>query len=202
MASNEEDQPVSPPLPEVAAVPPPLQDPRRRGLVWIATQSADGSPLTYSRLDPRVVKQWRLIHVIVTLVLLGMATIGGAVLALNVKGSFIWVVAALGAVALLRLFLLIWYPARAYQAWGYRLDERVLEIRQGVWLQTLTLLPLSRVQHVDLNQGPLDRSFGLSSLILYTAGTENAVIQIPGLDPAEAIRLRDHLVAVGGDDAV
>lgn len=201
MASNEEDQPVSPSLPE-AAPPPAFNDFRRRGLMEVAIQSADGSPFAYTLLDARVVKQWRLIHSIVTLVLLTMGMIGGAVLALNVSGSFVWVVASLGAVALLRLFLLIWYPARAYKAWGYRLDERVLEIRQGVWLQTLTLLPLSRVQHVDLNQGPLDRLFGLSSLTLYTAGTQNAVIQIPGLDPAEAIRLRDHLVAVGGDDAV
>jgi membrane protein YdbS with pleckstrin-like domain len=64
------------------------------------------------------------------------------------------------------------------------------------------LLPLSRLQHVDLHRGPLERAFGLASLILHTAGTHEARITIPGLDADEAVRLRDRLVEVGGDDAV
>jgi hypothetical protein len=55
---------------------------------------------------------------------------------------------------------------------------------------------------VDLHSGPIQRSLGLASLILHTAGTHHATIMIPGLDTVEAARLRDQLVAVGGDDAV
>jgi membrane protein YdbS with pleckstrin-like domain len=95
-----------------------------------------------------------------------------------------------------------WYPRRAFQAWSYRLDGRVLELRSGVWFRLVRLLPLTRLQHVDLQRGPLERSFGLASLVLYTAGTQEASIAIPGLADAEAVRLRDTLVATGGDDGV
>ena len=93
-------------------------------------------------------------------------------------------------------------PRRAYRAWGYRIDERVLELRSGILFQVSRLLPLTRLQHVDLRRGPLERAFGLASLALHTAGTREATLHIPGLDAREAARLRDHLIAVGGDDAV
>jgi membrane protein YdbS with pleckstrin-like domain len=44
--------------------------------------------------------------------------------------------------------------------------------------------------------------YGLASLVLHTAGTHSANILIPGLDAGEAVRLRDRLVEIGGDDAV
>ncbi|MCX8155701.1 MAG: PH domain-containing protein [Verrucomicrobiae bacterium] len=102
----------------------------------------------------------------------------------------------------LRLFLFFWYPPRAYANWGYRLDGTVLEIHFGIWWKTIQLLPLSRLQHVDLHSGPLERSLGLATLSLHTAGTHDAVLVIPGLDAGQAARLRDELVAKGGDDGV
>jgi membrane protein YdbS with pleckstrin-like domain len=48
----------------------------------------------------------------------------------------------------------------------------------------------------------LERAHGLASLTMHTAGTHDAALVIPGLDADEAVRLRDRLVAVGGDDAV
>jgi hypothetical protein len=97
---------------------------------------------------------------------------------------------------------ILWYPARAYQAWGYRVAEHVLEIRSGVWFRIVRFLPLSRLQHVDLHRGPLERAHGLASLTLHTAGTREASLAIPGLADADAEQLRDRLAAAGGDDAV
>jgi hypothetical protein len=37
---------------------------------------------------------------------------------------------------------------------------------------------------------------------LHTAGTQHASIIVPGLEAAEATRLRDQLVVAAGDDAV
>jgi uncharacterized protein len=106
------------------------------------------------------------------------------------------------AVALLCAWWGFRRPLRLYRSWGYRLDDRVLETRYGVLWQQTRLLPLSRLQHVDIKRGPLERRFGLASLILHTAGTHAASTEIPGLAADEAVRLRDHLLAVGGDDAV
>lgn len=100
-----------------------------------------------------------------------------------------------GAVALLALLGLLILPGRRYRAWGYREEAEELHIRHGLFVRMLTALPLARVQHIDLAQGPIERRFGLARLILHTAGTRGAAIPLPGLAQAEAERLRDAIRA-------
>jgi membrane protein YdbS with pleckstrin-like domain len=155
----------------------------------------------FQQLDMRVIKLWRVRHAIVTAVLIGIATV--AVIAVGfATEQWLWPIVGWQALLVLRLILFFWYPPRAYRAWGYRIDGKVLETRRGIWFRVYQLLPLSRLQHVDLHSGPIERSFGLASLLLHTAGTQHASIVIPGLDAREATRLRDELVAIGGDDGV
>jgi uncharacterized protein len=156
----------------------------------------------YTLLDRRVIQLWRISDLIGFGILLIPAMIGALV------GAHLWLGrATLGFIpwGLLVIFMgwwVMWYPPRAYRAWGYRLDDRVLETRSGVWWRVVKLLPLSRLQHVDLRRGPLERAHGLASLLLHTAGSQEATLIIPGLDDAEAVRLRDRLMTAGGDDAV
>lgn len=161
------------------------------------------SPPDLRRLDPSVVKLWRLTHAITAAVLMLIASVIALALGAAFPEGLPWVVAGWVSVAALFLWLVFWYPSRAYRAWGYRIDAKVLETHRGIWFRVIQLLPLSRLQHVDLHRGPLERSFGLATLILHTAGTHHAILTIPGLAAEEAVRLRDHLVATGGgDDAV
>jgi len=155
----------------------------------------------FQPLDPRVVRLWRLHQLIFGAVFGGVLLVPLFMLGVR-SGRWLWpLLGWLGIMGLLGIRL-CWHPRRAYRAWGYRLDEKVLEIRQGIWFRTLTLLPLSRLQHVDLDAGPIERGLGLASLMFHTAGTQNAIILLPGLEASRARQLRDHLVAVGGDDAV
>lgn len=155
----------------------------------------------FESLDPRVVKLWRLRQSIFAAVVGGLLLFPLFMLGLG-GGHWLWPI--LGWLLMIGLLALrTWvYPPRAYRAWGYRLDERVLEIKEGIWFRTLTLLPLSRLQHVDLDAGPIERGLGLVFLVFHTAGTHNALIVLPGLDANRARELRDHLITVGGDDAV
>jgi membrane protein YdbS with pleckstrin-like domain len=61
-----------------------------------------------------------------------------------------------------------------------------------VW-RSRSLIPRVRVQHVDTRTSPLQRWQGLSSLVVYTAGTRGADAEIPGLATEEAERLREEL---------
>lgn len=156
----------------------------------------------YTPLDPRAIQLWR----ISDLIGFGIVLIPALIVAL-VAARFALGNAAFGFIpwSLLILFMgwwVVWYPPRAYRAWGYRIDDRILETRSGVWWRVVKLLPLSRLQHVDLRRGPLERAHGLASLLLHTAGTQEATLVIPGLDDAEATRLRDRLMTGDGDDAV
>ena len=96
-------------------------------------------------------------------------------------------------VALLALAALILLPQRRWRAWGYREEEDELHIRHGLLTRIRTVVPFGRVQHIDVAQGPIERSFGLATLILHTAGTRGASVPLPGLLFDEAERMRDRI---------
>lgn len=94
------------------------------------------------------------------------------------------------------------WPPIAYRFASYRVDGDGLEIARGVHWQTVTHVPRSRVQHTDVSQGPIERRYGLGTLIVYTAGTEHSRVTLSGLDFTMARRLRTHLLPGGQNDAV
>lgn len=156
----------------------------------------------FQPLDSRVVKLWRASGLIGFGILLLSLLILVVVVGVAESRLWIWLAPAWLVIAAVTVWFCLWYPPRLYSSWGYRIDAKVLETRSGRVFQRARLLPLSRLQHVDIERGPLERMFGLAALVLHTAGTHSANIRIPGLEAAEATRLRDHLIEIGGDDAV
>ena len=94
------------------------------------------------------------------------------------------------------------WPAVEYRHTFYRVDEHGIEIRRGVYWRVVINVPRSRVQHTDVSQGPLERRLGLGTLVIYTAGTDHAKVDLPGLDHSTALRIREHLLPGGAGDAV
>ena len=94
------------------------------------------------------------------------------------------------------------WPVVAHRHASYRVDDEGIEIKQGVIWRRIVNVPRSRIQHTDVSQGPIERSFGLGTLVIFTAGTEHARVQLHGLDHSVALRIRDHLLSSGGGDAV
>jgi len=87
---------------------------------------------------------------------------------------------------------------RAVRAWGYAERDRDLLVRHGLLVRRLSIVPYARMQFVDVTAGPVERALGLATVQLHTAaaGTD---AKVPGLEPAEASRLRDRLTALGED---
>ena len=117
-----------------------------------------------------------------------------------------WIKAALGLLWVGTTAALAWsshrWPAIEHRHASYKVDGQGLEIRRGVVWRKVLNVPRSRVQHTDVSQGPLERSHGLGTLVVYTAGTDHARIDLHGLDHATALRIRDHLLPREGDDAL
>lgn len=97
------------------------------------------------------------------------------------------------AAALLAAALVLLLPPRRYRAWAFRLDEDELRIAAGLLFRSDAIVPFGRVQHIDIVRGPLERRYGLGSLVLHTAGTRGAAMLLPGLEIGEAERIRDHV---------
>jgi membrane protein YdbS with pleckstrin-like domain len=94
------------------------------------------------------------------------------------------------------------WPAIAHRHTSYRVDQQGIEIRRGVVWRKVINVPRSRVQHTDVSQGPLERRYGLGTLVVYTAGTDHARVALSGLDHNIALRIREHLLPREAGDAV
>lgn len=89
-----------------------------------------------------------------------------------------------------------WFAHKAASVIGYALREHDVIVQSGVFWRRETVQPIRRIQHVEQHQGPLDRRFGLYTLKLFSAGTGNFTLRIPGLDAAAAARIRQFVLSV------
>ena len=82
-------------------------------------------------------------------------------------------------------------------AWRYRriaLREHDVLLEEGVIWRSKRAQSLTRVQHVKLVQGPIQRWYGLATLVLYTAGRSRADFKLRHLPHARAEQLRDYIL--------
>ena len=141
---------------------------------------------TLTKLDPRYRRVMMIQSGLFSLFLLGAGIIGDVI----VDGlPPIFSIAAL-VLAVLLTFVL---PTRRYRARGYAMDEHRLRTVQGVWNHWDIVVPFTRVQHLDVHQGPVERANGIATLVLHTAGTDNSSVTLPGLAYEDAIAMRDAI---------
>lgn len=100
-----------------------------------------------------------------------------------------------GPVLLIAIALIIRIPSRRYGARGYQISADRLRVVRGLLFRYDTVVPFSRVQHIDVNQGPLERFFGIATLTLHTAGNHNAAVSLPGLGEPLAREMREDIRA-------
>lgn len=80
-----------------------------------------------------------------------------------------------------------------YRSWTYVVRADSLFLSRGVLTRVRTVVPYVRVQHIDTRRSPLERVLGLSTLVVYTAGSRGADVTIPGLTPDRASTLQSRL---------
>ena len=100
-----------------------------------------------------------------------------------------------GPVLLIAVALVIRVPTRRYNARGYQISADRLRVVRGLLWRSDTVVPFGRVQHIDVNQGPLERFFGIATLTLHTAGNHNASVALPGLGEDLAREMREDIRA-------
>jgi membrane protein YdbS with pleckstrin-like domain len=137
-------------------------------------------------LHPNVRVIWAVVGAVVAVALGGAVAVADH-LVLSV-GPLLGV--AVGAVVLPAVVL---YAVALYRTWRYEVQADALYLERGVVKHVETAVPFVRIQHVDTERGPLERLLGLSSVVVYTAGSRGADVEIPGLAPDDADALHDRL---------
>lgn len=187
-------------MPESVAVPTTYVEPKPPG------NSSSGIEISdqFHSLDPRNIRLDQIASLIFSAVLMAGIIIGLVIIWLNIGFGVIWYCVAGGAfLVLVAFFTAAWFwPPISHRYASWRLDTEGLEIRRGVlWRHQITI-PLGRVQHADVSQGPFQRMYDLGTLTVHTAGTQNACVELTGLTHSTAIELRDQIVAQRKDQHV
>jgi membrane protein YdbS with pleckstrin-like domain len=127
-----------------------------------------------------------------SLILWGTLTVGALFFdRLIFDGATLWVPPLLFAA--FGLFAVLVLPERTYRRLRYRLTGRLLQVLRGWLVHSDTVVPLVRVQHLDVVRGPLEKMFGTATLVVHTAGTLNSTVTVPGLAPDRAAEIRDAI---------
>jgi membrane protein YdbS with pleckstrin-like domain len=110
---------------------------------------------------------------------IGGAAAGGAL------GWLLWalavVVVAVGGLAL---------PMIRWRLWRYEVRDEEIDLLRGALVVRRTLIPMTRVQHVDTQRTPLSDLFELRSVTVHTAAGSHS---IPALRPHDAAAIRDRI---------
>ncbi len=91
---------------------------------------------------------------------------------------------------------IIWLRVSHVKSIAYGVCEHELLMQKGIiWFKRISL-PYTRLQHISLSQGPIERKFNLRTLKCFSAGSGSAEIELPGLESKAAEKLRQHLLTM------
>ena len=121
-------------------------------------------------------------------VLIGGLIAAGGLAESDAPGWTAWV-AGVAAVAIFLGGGFVW-PLLRWRTWRYEVRDEEIDLLRGALVVTRTLVPMTRVQHVDTQRNPVADLFDLRSVNVHTAAGSH---DIPALRPAEATAIRDRI---------
>ena len=145
------------------------------------------------KLDPRAKRLWMLSDLFGAMVFSVMALVTSLVARWVFDVHWGWVVAVTGVVVVLTLAWAIVSPSIRYEQWRFEIREDEVDLLHGIVVRTRQIVPMSRIQHVDTTSGPIQRRYGLASVVFYTAA---GGMTIPELSDERAASVRDQIAAL------
>ena len=79
------------------------------------------------------------------------------------------------------------------QVKGVSLREFDVAYRSGLFWRKTVIVAFSRVQHVEVSSGPLQRKFGLATVKFFTAGGSSVDLKVDGLSTERAEQMRTFI---------
>ncbi|MGX5915466.1 PH domain-containing protein [Aliidiomarina sp. Khilg15.8] len=131
----------------------------------------------------------------------GLLLIAAIVATVFMPSPWHWLtMAGAAAIVILALLLMTLWVPRRYKLTGYAVEPLDVHYRTGALWRQQTAVPVNRIQHVEITQGPIERVLSLARLVIYTAGGSGSDLAVPGLLQSDAEALRDQLLRQIGEE--
>ena len=141
-------------------------------------------------VDPRAPRWWTVRALLLTV----PPVVVLAVLAAVIPRARPWLLLALVVVAVAGAGYVLVMPRWSYRFHRWEATEEAVYAASGWIFQEWRIAPMSRIQTVDSERGPLARVFGLAAVTVTTASAAGP-IKIVGLDAGTAADLAHRLTA-------
>ena len=150
----------------------------------------DITKVTFKNVHPNYLKV-----IIINTFLIFTLILTGLIIFINLKlgeliHGYVWIVYLGYGLCLLTVvtFLVIGFSRRKYA-----MREKDITYKSGVLFKKMTTVPFSRIQHVEIDQGPVSRLFSLASLSVFTAGDSSDDLEVRGIQKEEALRIKEFI---------
>ena len=93
------------------------------------------------------------------------------------------------------MFALVYFllQTKAFSTKAYAVRDRDIIYRSGWIIQRTRTSPFNRIQHSSISSSFFERKFGLATLVLFCAGTDDADLRIPGLKETDANNIKEWI---------
>ncbi|RYM02874.1 hypothetical protein EWH99_10165 [Sporolactobacillus sp. THM7-7] len=152
-------------------------------------------------LDREVITIWRQRAIIVNVVFwLVITAIPVCTALFDWPRFFYWAAAILGGLNVIHLILFVFvFPSIRYRTFFYAIRREDLLIQEGIFVISQIVIPFTRVQNVETEQGPLLHKRHLTSVSVTTAADTK---EIPALAEQDALNLRDQISELIKENAI
>ncbi|MCC9295888.1 PH domain-containing protein [Clostridium sp. WLY-B-L2] len=147
----------------------------------------------YESIDRNAIKTWIIGRTIVSIIIF---TIYILIKYLLIVPRFNYILMVNYLINILEFIIILFsimesfvWPFLEYQQWKYGIFEDKIELIRGIIVRKKTIIPISRIQNLKIEQGPIQRIYKITSVNIITAGGCHEIPAIP-VKEAEAISER------------
>lgn len=106
----------------------------------------------------------------VTATVIILAALSGIVFFTGLWENFLFVRIIYLVIAAVAVVNMMVSPAFRYERYRYRIDEESIDVREGYLWVTESIVPIERIQNLEISQGPFDRRCGVAKVAVTTGG--------------------------------
>ena len=114
----------------------------------------------------------------------------------TIKENLLLIYSVLTALALITMII----GLLGFKYKRFAIREKDIIFQSGLIIRRKTHVPFNRVQHVEVNQGIIDRYVNLAKLKIFTAGGSRSDLSIPGLKNEDALKMKSFILQKTEED--